>query len=642
MIHAISNCDITHVACSDKVVHSLVNLSDSTWKDSNIDSWTTTILGGDPLSEQNLLKFEAKVKTSSETKMQVGTAYGMTEAAGLISTSGNASAKTIALSLADLQNDIAKDTKNTPSRFVISGGKPSCGVQVAVLDNNNNILPVGEVGSVVFRSPSLFEGYGSTGNSDTAKIDIHAPKGCSHSGFFPTGDNGFILNGKEGNEIAIVGRQKELVPSENGVLYPMDLETAAFGVLGFVNDVSVIAVPDLTNEFQTQLIIVGLREKVIESDYYRIVELITGKIQSNFPGTCVRIVIVLTDHLPQVPTSVKKPRTRTAIAFSEGKIPTLFETSDYYLSSRGVQSSWPRPWVTEDPKENSSWCIELGDREKVEIEGFLSSSGPVQSNEAPQFSNEFDQIIARAVQETQKGFGLALIRGFPFEFDRASIKEFIFQLGTRMGKVVPQNIEGELVAAVTDRSNGNKRIRGYSSNVPLDLHSDTSDVLALFCVRRAKEGGRSVLVSSLKIYEIIRKERPDILPILMKGFRYRYPEMESPTRVHIPVFSDFGGAISCRILRAFIEAAGSLDPQEKEALDVFEDISKRRELNLSLDLKHGDLLLLNNFAVLHSRTGFVDHVEEDRKRFLFRLWLNDVGDKQIGPRYKEQSHRFQE
>lgn len=30
---------------------------------------------------------------------------------------------------------------------------------------------------------------------------------------------------------------------------------------------------------------------------------------------------------------------------------------------------------------------------------------------------------------------------------------------------------------------------------------------------------------------------------------------------------------------------------------------------------------VNNYCVLHSRTAFVDHSEQDRKRHLLRLWL---------------------
>jgi hypothetical protein len=39
-----------------------------------------------------------------------------------------------------------------------------------------------------------------------------------------------------------------------------------------------------------------------------------------------------------------------------------------------------------------------------------------------------------------------------------------------------------------------------------------------------------------------------------------------------------------------------------------------------MDLRPGDIQLLNNSVVLHSRTAY--HDEEHRKRYLLRLWLN--------------------
>ena len=38
-------------------------------------------------------------------------------------------------------------------------------------------------------------------------------------------------------------------------------------------------------------------------------------------------------------------------------------------------------------------------------------------------------------------------------------------------------------------------------------------------------------------------------------------------------------------------------------------------------LQPGDMQLLNNHTMLHSRTSFEDHDAPDRKRLLYRLWL---------------------
>jgi hypothetical protein len=49
---------------------------------------------------------------------------------------------------------------------------------------------------------------------------------------------------------------------------------------------------------------------------------------------------------------------------------------------------------------------------------------------------------------------------------------------------------------------------------------------------------------------------------------------------------------------------------------------RRPEFMYLMRLGPGDLQLLSNFTVLHSRTEFEDYEEPERKRTLFRLWLS--------------------
>jgi hypothetical protein len=40
-----------------------------------------------------------------------------------------------------------------------------------------------------------------------------------------------------------------------------------------------------------------------------------------------------------------------------------------------------------------------------------------------------------------------------------------------------------------------------------------------------------------------------------------------------------------------------------------------------MDLQLGDMQLCNNLTILHSRTGFEDWPEPERRRHMIRLWL---------------------
>ncbi len=54
---------------------------------------------------------------------------------------------------------------------------------------------------------------------------------------------------------------------------------------------------------------------------------------------------------------------------------------------------------------------------------------------------------------------------------------------------------------------------------------------------------------------------------------------------------------------------------------------------LSMNLRKGDLQIVNNFTVLHSRTKYTDAAE--RKRHLLRLWLHNPDARRNGHRLVE-------
>ena len=150
-------------------------------------------------------------------------------------------------------------------------------------------------------------------------------------------------------------------------------------------------------------------------------------------------------------------------------------------------------------------------------------------------------------------------------------------------------------------------------------------------MRDAKEGGLSIYASSLKVHEIIAREHPEYLPVLERGFRCDRRGEEAPgdepvTPYRVPVFSTQDGLLSCRYVRGVIdkgaETAGEpLTAFEKEALACFEDVAQRDDVRFEVMLRPGEASVINNYEILHARTGFVDWQEPAKKRLLYRLWL---------------------
>jgi Taurine catabolism dioxygenase TauD, TfdA family len=51
-----------------------------------------------------------------------------------------------------------------------------------------------------------------------------------------------------------------------------------------------------------------------------------------------------------------------------------------------------------------------------------------------------------------------------------------------------------------------------------NFHIDRCDVVALLCLRRAKSGGLSTIVSSMAVHNVMAERRPDLLNVLAQKF----------------------------------------------------------------------------------------------------------------------------
>jgi hypothetical protein len=156
-------------------------------------------------------------------------------------------------------------------------------------------------------------------------------------------------------------------------------------------------------------------------------------------------------------------------------------------------------------------------------------------------------------------------------------------------------------------------------------------VLGLFCLRTARSGGASKLVSALTLHNVLRSERPDLLEALYGTFhvdwRGEEPEGEEPWFT-LPMFSARQGRITARMVSLpYYESAARHGEQyrptaiQREALEAVQNIANRPELMLSMDFQEGDVQLINNHILLHAREAFVDHPEPGRERHLLRMWI---------------------
>jgi len=115
-----------------------------------------------------------------------------------------------------------------------SAGKALPGTELAILDENLQPLPPGEVGEVAIRGDSVMLGYWNR-PEENAKAMIEG-------GWLRTGDAGII---DEHGYLYIQDRIKDMIISGGENIYPAEVESAVFGHPD-VADVAIIGVPDET------------------------------------------------------------------------------------------------------------------------------------------------------------------------------------------------------------------------------------------------------------------------------------------------------------------------------------------------------------------------------------------------------------
>jgi hypothetical protein len=295
-------------------------------------------------------------------------------------------------------------------------------------------------------------------------------------------------------------------------------------------------------------------------------------------------------------------------------------------------------WTSARLREDRGWLFDLDEKARSDLVAAVRNSG---HGDRPLFAwrrGEFDlgaalPVLQEAFREARDGTGVALVRGLPH--DRLSADEFrllVWAIGLHFGVARPQGKASQYISAVRDegteyRSAGG---RGYSSNAGLDFHVDGCDVVALACWTVARSGGQSLFTSSIAAHDTMLAERPDLLALLYEPFCYSRQGEQAPEEapfLRCPIYGVAEGRLFGRWNRNRVRSAQALagvpplTARQSEALDMLDAVVRRPELMAEMWLAPGDLQLMNNHVVLHSRTPFEDWAEPERKRLLWRLWL---------------------
>jgi Taurine catabolism dioxygenase TauD, TfdA family len=312
----------------------------------------------------------------------------------------------------------------------------------------------------------------------------------------------------------------------------------------------------------------------------------------------------------------------------------------------------PAGWTKDDLTRNTDWLYPLNDAEIADLDRALAEIERRGIALMDIQRDDFNLPILGPVLESMReqvvnGRGFVWIRGVPVHrYTRLQSAIVYWGIGTYMGEPVSQNSKGHMLGHVVDlgdKTFANPTHRGYQTSATLPFHADFCDIVGLLCLQRAKSGGDSAIASSITMYNEMLKRYPAYAAALCEPiYRDRRNEIPEGAKPYFaqPVFMFHNGQLTTHFGAHYMTSAQRFEELPRhseelvEAIKMFDVLAK--ELCFAMEFQQGDIQLLNNHVIVHSRTSaVVDYPERERRRHLLRLWLSTPEGRELPPSYAE-------
>ena len=311
----------------------------------------------------------------------------------------------------------------------------------------------------------------------------------------------------------------------------------------------------------------------------------------------------------------------------------------------------PAVWSGQDFREINSWVFKLSSSDINEINKALSvaveKNIPIQNVTSNDFPlPHLGKQLKVLRNEIENGRGFVVIRGLPVEeYDENECKILSWGLCTYFGKGMQQSRHGDWINHVIDlvdvSSTSNpdlahvverKELRYSHKGGELRWHSDTTDIIGLFCLKAAKSGGESRLASVGMVHNLILENQPECLDALYEGYFYMSladddeSGLQRVSNERVPVFRRSAETVTFYYIPQVIERAiDRADIKyslvENKARAIIQESGDLPGVALEFMLEPGDLEIINNKIVMHSRGEYEDYTDLDSRRHLLRLWM---------------------
>lgn len=237
-------------------------------------------------------------------------------------------------------------------------------------------------------------------------------------------------------------------------------------------------------------------------------------------------------------------------------------------------------------------------------------------------------------RELHFGHGFKVVRGLPVERHSrediviiyAGLSSHIAPLRARQDSKYNGKPADVVLNHIKDLSSGPDSAHigapAYTADKQV-FHTDAGDIVSLFALSTAAEGGTSRLASTWRVYNELAATRPDLIKTLSEDWpaenfgNTAQPYTKRPLIVYQPKTSDSPERVLLQYARRSFTGFGAL-PRSKdippiteaqaEALDALHFLGEK--FNVGLDFRQGDIQYVNNLAVFHARDGFKDTAEQ--------------------------------
>jgi acyl-CoA synthetase (AMP-forming)/AMP-acid ligase II len=190
---------------------------------------------------------------------------------------------------------------------IVAVGTPLAGTRVAIQGDDGRDVPLGVLGEIAVRSPSLMDGYF---RNDTAT------QAALRNGWLRTGDLGFIADG----QLYVTGRAKEIIIKRGRNYYPDDLESAAMEASdnGSVRAAAAFGCPDEATGTESVVLVLETK-RIDEQERLDLDKAVNGALIAAFGIRADVVVFVPQRTIPRT-TSGKVRRTALRAQYLSGQL----------------------------------------------------------------------------------------------------------------------------------------------------------------------------------------------------------------------------------------------------------------------------------------------------------------------------------